>query len=295
MEDNAEAMQAASEDQMFGFGTPRESKLRKSFIASATAVAVLMAGAGYLGGVTPAEADPAQPVEPIYPYETADDLSALTLLRPLAEAGDAKAQFLLGHLSIYSGVLKPDCNAGLTWLLRASQTQNAEAALDIGRLYEEGRCVSPSQTSSLAWFLQAAQYGSAAAASAIGELYLGPEEFGPDEQKAFFWFLKGVRLIDPNACFYIGLMYAEGLGVPRNNLEAFKFLELSFHLSAIFSSERDRAMIARDRVREAITPAEVLSATSDAHWLLMALLQHHKREADQLLRIATSQNALSRR
>jgi len=133
------------------------------------------------------------------PLEDANDAyrekayaKAAELLRPLAEKGDAAAQYSLGTLYAEGkGVERNDATAFL-WFQRAANQGDAAAQYNVGASYAEGAGIAKSYVDAARWFRRAADQGMA-----FAQLNLG-------------------------------LLYAAGNGVPQDNVEAFKWLELAF-------------------------------------------------------------------
>jgi TPR repeat protein len=133
------------------------------------------------------------------PLEEANDAyrekayaKAAALVRPLAEKGDADAQYFLGTLYIEgTGVEQNDATATL-WFERAANQGNAAAQYNLGASYATGAGVKQSDVDAAKWFRRAADQGMA-----FAQLNLG-------------------------------LLYAAGNGVPQDNVEAFKWLEIAF-------------------------------------------------------------------
>ena len=117
---------------------------------------------------------------------------AAELWQPLAEKGDATAQFSLGTLYAEGeGVEQNDATAFM-WFQRAANQGNAAAQYNVGASYAAGAGVEKSDADAAKWFQRAADQGMA-----FAQLNLG-------------------------------LLYAAGNGVPQDNVEAFKWLELAF-------------------------------------------------------------------
>lgn len=125
-------------------------------------------------------------------YKEKEYAKAADLWRPLAEKGDAAAQYFLG--SLYEdgkGVEQNDATAFI-WFRRAAEQGNAAAQYNVGASYAVGAGVEKSDTDAAKWFQRAANQGM------------------------------------PFAQLNLGLLYAAGQGVPQDNVEAFKWLELAF-------------------------------------------------------------------
>ncbi len=74
-------------------------------------------------------------------YQRGDYATALTEFRPLAQQGDADAQFYLGQMySKGRGVPQDDAEA-VAWYRRAAEHGDAEAQFYLGQMYSKGRGV----------------------------------------------------------------------------------------------------------------------------------------------------------
>ena len=225
-------------------------------------------------------ADIAELNDGILAFATHEHTEAIRLLRPLAENGQPLAQLLLGRIYVHSNSVTRDCGSGVSWLIRASDLGNAEAAFELADLYKRGHCVAPNESIALNWYIKAAEEGYPAAPNAVAEIYLGSDKLAPDYPASLRWFLRAVRLFDKSACFHIGTIYAQGRGVPTDYKEAYKWFELSLLLTPYYGDEWDRALTARDRVREQLMPAQVAEADADANRIMLALLMQFTSSAN---------------
>ena len=125
-------------------------------------------------------------------YQGKDYAKAAELWQPLAEKGDATAQFYLGTLFAEGqGVTRNDATAFM-WFQRAANQGNAIAQYNVGASYAAGTGVAQSYPDAAKWFRRAAD--------------------------------QGMVFAQVN----LGLLYAAGNGVPQDNIEALKWLELAF-------------------------------------------------------------------
>lgn len=140
--------------------------------------------------VAPAGAGPLD--EGLDAYRAKEYAKAVDLWRPLADKGDAVAQYRLGLLYAEGkGVEQNDATA-FVWMQRAAIQGNADAQYDLGTSYFAGIGVEKSETEAARWFQRAAN--------------------------------QGVVFAQLN----LGLLYAAGNGVPQDNIEAFKWLQIAF-------------------------------------------------------------------
>ena len=158
-------------------------------------------------------------------YQRGDYVTALRLWRPLAEQGDADAQFHLGVMyESGQGGLRNDAEA-IKWYRKAADQDDAVAQFDLGVMYAEGEGVSPHHAEAALWYRLAADHGLA------------------------------------GAQFNLGMMYAEGQGVSQDYVQAHMWLNLAAsQLPSLGTNQRNTMVDARDRVASKMTPPQLVEA-----------------------------------
>jgi TPR repeat protein len=120
-----------------------------------------------------------------------DYATALREWRPLAEQGDARAQY------------------------------------NLGVLYRKGRGVPQDDVQARRWYEKAAAQGQAKAQYNLGTLYLNGGGVPKDYQQALRWFRMAADQGEALAQTKIGIMYDEGQGVPHDFVQAHKWYNLA--------------------------------------------------------------------
>jgi TPR repeat protein len=148
--------------------------------------------------------------------ERGDHTTAIRELRPLAQAGDAEAQFLLGRVyeSETPGVEDPVEAA--VWFGRAAELGHLGAQFRLGRLLEEGRGQPPDMEQALDWYRKAAQSGYVKAQTHLGRLYEEGDGVGQDLEYAIRWYRKAAISGGAEARYRLALIYGAGRGVPQD-------------------------------------------------------------------------------
>src|SRR5580704_17560115 len=91
-------------------------------------------------------------------YRQGDFAAAIRLLRPLADAGDAKAEFYLGRMyALGEGDVGQDPGQAIAWYRKAAQHGDAEAEFVLGVMFLD-RSGAP-QEEALVWLRKAADKG----------------------------------------------------------------------------------------------------------------------------------------
>ena len=143
-------------------------------------LAILLTGAALAG--TREDADAA--------YKQGDYATFLGLIKPLAEKGDATAQWAIaGRYAMGEGVPQDFAHAA-TWYRKAAEQGYALAQTNLGVLYEDGKGVPQDFAQAAAWYRKAAEQGDAAAQDNLGILYQDGKGVPLDSAEAVTWLRK---------------------------------------------------------------------------------------------------------
>ena len=117
-----------------------------------------------------------------------DYATALRLIRPLADQGNANAQVNLGQMYV-SGVGVPqDYVRAHMWFTLAAAQGEVHAQYDLGIMYENGQGVSQNYAEALKWYRKAADQGEAHAQYNLGIMYGKGQGVPQDYVRAHMWF-----------------------------------------------------------------------------------------------------------
>ena len=146
---------------------------RKRLSAWLGAVAFTLCGALALGQDIAAEADVTQAAlaDATQAYNDGDFLSAFSLWRPLAEAGNAEAMTNLGILARYGLGVVQDFSAALRWYQQAADQGYARGQFQLGLMHEYGLGVLQSDTDAARWYQASAVQGYVRGQFALGVLF----------------------------------------------------------------------------------------------------------------------------
>jgi TPR repeat protein len=169
-------------------------------------------------------------------YKPDDVAAALRELKPLAEQGDADAQFNLGSLYYQGRGVSQDHSEALRWIRKAAEQGHVYAQVTIGSIHSEGvpGVIQKDYPRALMWFVFAAAQGDMEAMelrdamasrmtpTQIAEAQKLAREFKP--QDVYTKTLQELKARgdqgDADAQFKVGLIYYMGQGVLRDYLEA---------------------------------------------------------------------------
>ena len=94
-------------------------------------------------------------------YEDGDYATALQEWRPLAEQGDAGAQFNLGVMYMNGYGVPQDYAEAVRWYRLAAEQEYADAQNNLGVMYEKGQGVSQDYERAMELYRKAANQGDA--------------------------------------------------------------------------------------------------------------------------------------
>ncbi len=194
-----------------------------------------------------------------------DKSGIIFLLERGAEAGDSDAQSALG-ITYYT-----QCNyvGALQWLHKSGEQGNSKAQLYLYYCYANGEGVQTNANEAAKWIREAAQNGESTAQGILGMLYsqkifdctndTGLIDFPQDYAQAVKWFRRGANQGNTHAQAALGWCYKKGQGVPKNQVEAYKW----FNLAAAQNKEdavKKIAEASRDLLAYDMSPAEITEA-----------------------------------
>src|SRR6266478_5702190 len=119
-----------------------------------------------LGLIAPAAAGPVE--NAMAPYWRGDYATAMRLLRPVADEGNADAQWRLGHMYANGQGVPQDDATAVTWFRIAADQGYAVAQGNLGLMYVNGQGVSQDYAMAVTWFRKAADQGYTSAQANLG-------------------------------------------------------------------------------------------------------------------------------
>ena len=123
---------------------------------SHTVKAALLALALSLGLIAPIAADPLDDAKNA--ADAGDYVRALNIWRPLAEQGNAAAQYYLGLAYANGNGVPKDYTLALKWYRNAADKGQFHASIELAQMYETGRGVTQDDVEALKWYIIAMSY-----------------------------------------------------------------------------------------------------------------------------------------
>ncbi len=183
-----------------------------------------------------------------------EGLAAYSRLRPLAEQGDASAQFTIGVMFGEGQGVPQNYFEAVKWFRKAAEQGDASGQAALGDSYLRGEGVSQDYGLAAKWFRLSAKQGIAPAQYQFGIMNERGDGVPQDYAEAAAWFKKSAAQGYVLAQTAIGLAYANGNGVLQDFVQAYMWSNLA-------AAQGDkRARKARDIVANIMTPAQLAEA-----------------------------------
>lgn len=186
-------------------------------------------------------------------YDRGDFQEAVRILQPLAEGGDARAQYGLGKiLETGSGPVPADPGKAVFWYGKAAEQGVAAAQNNLALMYAEGRGVAQDKTQAAALWETAARGGHPQAQFNMGLLFYRGEGVERDAAAATAWFGRAAENGLAEAQFAVAEMHRLGLGVSQDNRKALGWYQMAA------AQGHEAARLQADELRgQGVEPAEM--------------------------------------
>ena len=145
-----------------------------------------------------------------------DYVTAANEYRPLAERGDAEAQYRIGRMYEFGNGYPQDKAQGIAWIRKAAAQGHADAEQELGVVYATGDGVTQDDVQAVAWFRKAAEHGDATAQYNLGLLYAKGQGVTKDYAQSVDWWRKAAAQGNVDAQFKLAVVYHNGEGAPKD-------------------------------------------------------------------------------
>ena len=149
-----------------------------------------------------------------------DYVTAANEYRPLAERGDAEAQYRIGRMYEFGNGYAQDKAQGIAWIRKAAAQGHADAEQELGVIYATGDGVKQDSVQAVAWFRKAAEQGEATAQYNLGLLYAKGQGVARDYAQAVDWWRKSASQGNADAQFKLAVVYHTGQGAAQDEVSA---------------------------------------------------------------------------
>lgn len=148
-------------------------------------------------------------------YQREDYAAAYRIWQPLAEQGNAAAQYNLGLLYQYGLGVERQLAVAVKWYGLAAQNGDADAQTVIGDLYADGFWGAKDYGKAAQWYRLAAEQGHAEAQRKLGVFFARGQGVTEDSNAAIMWLRRAVEQGDAEAEKRLRKLEAERQSRPR--------------------------------------------------------------------------------
>ncbi len=194
-------------------------------------------------------------------YAHGDYATVLSLMRPLAEKGETKAQTLVGSLYFFGYGVPQDYAEAAKWYRRAADQGRAEAQANLGDMYWKGQGVSRDYAEALELWRSAAEKRRTIPLTNIGLFYAEGIGVARDMCEAYTWWKRAAALDGGLAQNNLSIMFESGDLVSQDNVQALVWATLALkHMEPGQDDVASQAAARRDALAKRMTASQVAQA-----------------------------------
>jgi TPR repeat protein len=157
-------------------------------------------------------------------YQRGDYATAMRIIQPLANRGEANAQNTLGLMYHFGQGVPQSLAEAARWYRKAADQGEADAQNSLGWVYQytQGDYVE-----AVKWYRKAADQGHSAAQFNFGGMYYYGYGLLQDYAWALYWYRKAAEQGEAKALSALGVMYQNGQAVPQDYVQAYMWYNLA--------------------------------------------------------------------
>jgi len=165
----------------------------------------------------------------------------LTIVALLGSIGMSwSADFQKGLTAAFNG----DYATALREWKPLAEQGNADAQYNLGFMYDKGRGIPQDYKTAVKWYKLSAEQGDADAQTNLGFIYEKGLGVPQDYKIAVRWYILSAEQGNADAQYNLGLMYGTGLGVTQDNIYAHMWWSVA-ELSGNKSASKNKDIIAK--------------------------------------------------
>lgn len=130
-------------------------------------------------------------------FDRRDYAGAVALLQPLADQGEARAQYVIAVAFLHELVKPPAEDMAAGYMHRAADQGYLPAQTELARMYRDGDGVPQDPLASLKWYQRAAENGDVGAQLTLADAYAYGSP--PNYVEAYKWYEIAIRYWGPLA------------------------------------------------------------------------------------------------
>jgi localization factor PodJL len=165
-------------------------------------------------------------------------------LRLAAAQGNPSAQYEVASRLAEGKGANQNLKEAAAWFLRSATSGLPMAQFRLGTLYERGVGVKTDLARAKVWYSRAAEQGNVKAMHNLAVLVAGRDR-EPDYPTAVRWFTEAAERGLADSQYNLAVLYGNGLGVAKDEKEAYKWLLLAARSGDVEATSRRDALKAR--------------------------------------------------
>lgn len=194
-----------------------------------------------------------------------DFAAAIAIYRSLAEKGNVSAQIRLGYFYEIGAGVERDWLKAAEWYSKAAEAGDERAGAALGFIGRNWVRVNPAGNRIIYELVEkAAKMGNARAQFSLGLMNYRIGDLSFDKttgnlSEALIWYRRAAEQGDVNSEIVLALAYAEGIGVPQNDVEAYKWYDIAASLANYLDVKND-VIKRRDELARIMSPSQIAEA-----------------------------------
>jgi TPR repeat protein len=149
-------------------------------------------------------------------YINGDYKTAFGILKPLADAGDAEAQKMMGIMYDYGHGVASNPAEALQWYIRSAEQGQTAVQYQVGAKYFKGENIARNYTEAARWWAMAADGGQVDAQFNLGLMYFRGLGIAQEDARAADLFRRAADQGHAHAQYSLAVMYAFGRGLDKD-------------------------------------------------------------------------------
>lgn len=151
--------------------------------------------------------------------------------QPLAEAGEANAQYYMGVLFGLGRGVERDLGTAETWFAKAAEQGHARAMFSMGNIHR----MRTDMPGAIRFYKRAADKGMRSAQYNLGVIYATGNGVEKNPEQAFKWYARAAANGHPTAQYNLGIFYRDGRGTTADARKAIEWLAKAAENGNVFA------------------------------------------------------------
>ena len=152
-------------------------------------------------------------------FDEGDSKKATEIIQPLADKGNADAQYYIGLIKYDNENYK----AAFDWFMKSAQQDFSDGQMSLASMYKNGEAVKRNGKKAIEWYKKVADKGSTDSETEIADIYAKGIDVEVDVKKAIEWYVKAAEKDNSYAQYSLGEIYAKGEMVKQDGKKAIKW------------------------------------------------------------------------